>query len=553
MNSNPNEGPQREDGIYSYPVLETFFEVLVDAIGSEDCLHVFIPGRSNFTIPPNVPKISALRSKNDQENLQSAPKLGIFDLPISQRDNSGQYRRNSEFNTILKLISLLDDDGIALLTSGASGLGFKTGQRFQDDLRELGWHVMGYIELPKNGLNIVFQPLLAIISKAERDVLFTASISDGTDEKAIAHSLLQGDPEAWAESGFLSDAPDFRGFRVERIRKELRSLLKSDNGFQLYRFGDFVVETNIQRRKQAFALLESQVAISKILLGSDRDVVLTHCDEPNFKFGWIVVSLTHGLLPAYFKMFMNSELGRMCLEVATDGSGIRSVNTDSLLETLIPIPSVDTQQRLVSSYENLEKLQSQISRLEKELVFNPKNIDAVSSDVVSLLGSIGRLTAADEIKARVRSGENKTLEFKETLSWDVRKGEKAKYIEISSLKTIAAFLNTDGGRLLVGVRDDGTIPGLKFEIEKLHQANSDKFLLHFKNLVHEKIGAKYYPKLDWELQDIDETLVLVVAVQPASEPCFLDDDFYVRTNPSTDKLTGEKQFKYVTEHFHLTK
>ena len=58
-------------------------------------------------------------------------------------------------------------------------------------------------------------------------------------------------------------------------------------------------------------------------------------------------------------------------------------------------------------------------------------------------------------------------------------------------------------------------------------------------------------QLDWDLQNINETLVLAVTVQPASEPCFLDDAFYVRTNPSTDQLTGEKQFKYMTERFRL--
>lgn len=160
-------------------------------------------------------------------------------------------------------------------------------------------------------------------------------------------------------------------------------------------------------------------------------------------------------------------------------------------------------------------------------------------------------TMPNPLKNLIEKGESKKLEFKETLSWDVRKEEKAKYIETSSLKTIAAFLNTEGGTLLVGVSDDGAIPGLKFEIEKLHHNSPDKFLLHFKNLVHTKIGAKYYTKLDWELQQINETLVLAVTVQPASEPCFLDDAFYVRTNPSTDQLTGEKQFKYMTERFRL--
>jgi hypothetical protein len=153
------------------------------------------------------------------------------------------------------------------------------------------------------------------------------------------------------------------------------------------------------------------------------------------------------------------------------------------------------------------------------------------------------------LKKLISSGESKILEFKETLSWDVRKNEKAKYIETSALKTIAAFLNTDGGTLIVGVNDDGEILGLELEIQKLHRSKQDKFLLHFKNLINEKIGAKFYPKLNWNIQLEDQNEVLVVKVDPATEPCFLEDAFFVRTNPSTDQLTGEKQFKYVIERF----
>lgn len=153
------------------------------------------------------------------------------------------------------------------------------------------------------------------------------------------------------------------------------------------------------------------------------------------------------------------------------------------------------------------------------------------------------------LKTLISKGESKHLEFKETLSWDVRKEEKARYVETSALKTIAAFLNTDGGTLIVGVNDDGAIIGLEFEIQRLHRGKQDKFLLHFKNLINEKIGAKFYPKLNWDIQFEDKKEVLVVNVQPASEPCFIEDAFYVRTNPSTDQLTGEKQFKYVIERF----
>jgi len=158
-------------------------------------------------------------------------------------------------------------------------------------------------------------------------------------------------------------------------------------------------------------------------------------------------------------------------------------------------------------------------------------------------------SSSSPLETLILQGESKHLEFKETLSWDVRKEEKAKHIETSVLKTISAFLNTDGGTLLVGVNDDGEILGLEMEIQKLHRGKQDKFLLHFKNLISEKIGAKFYPKLNWDIQLEDKKEVLVVNVQPASEPCFIEDAFYVRTNPSTDQLTGEKQFKYVIERF----
>ncbi len=47
----------------------------------------------------------------------------------------------------------------------------------------------------------------------------------------------------------------------------------------------------------------------------------------------------------------------------------------------------------------------------------------------------------------------------------VRKQTKEKYIELSALKTIVAFLNTEGGVLLLGVSDDGNIPGIGIETE----------------------------------------------------------------------------------------
>lgn len=148
--------------------------------------------------------------------------------------------------------------------------------------------------------------------------------------------------------------------------------------------------------------------------------------------------------------------------------------------------------------------------------------------------------------------ESKTLEFKQTIALDVRKETKEAYIELSVTKSIAAFLNSDGGTLLVGVADDNSVVGIEPEVDKLFQGSRDKFLLHLKNLIKEKIGPDFYPLISQKLVAIDDKRVLRVDVEPSQKPCFIGNDFYVRTNPATDKLEGQKLLEYVNIRFSNT-
>ena len=114
---------------------------------------------------------------------------------------------------------------------------------------------------------------------------------------------------------------------------------------------------------------------------------------------------------------------------------------------------------------------------------------------------------------------------------------------------MVAFLNTDGGKLLIGISDSGEILGLDTEINKLYK-NLDKFLLHWKNRLKERIGEEYYPFIEYRVIKVDAKDVLVVECKSSQSPCFLDEkDFYVRTNPASDKLDGAKLVEYVKNHF----
>ena len=51
-------------------------------------------------------------------------------------------------------------------------------------------------------------------------------------------------------------------------------------------------------------------------------------------------------------------------------------------------------------------------------------------------------------------------------------------------------------------------------------------------------------------RSVDVKHVLFVECKSSQAPCYLDRmEFYVRTNPATDKLEGPKLVEYVKNHF----
>jgi predicted HTH transcriptional regulator len=108
------------------------------------------------------------------------------------------------------------------------------------------------------------------------------------------------------------------------------------------------------------------------------------------------------------------------------------------------------------------------------------------------------------------------------------------------------FLNTQGGTLLVGVSDKGEVIGI--EADSFN--SKDSYLLHFRNTINTRIGAEYYPHIDYEIVDIMGKMVLKVFCRPSSKPCFYEKkEFFVRTNPATDKLEGQQLIEYINQHF----
>ncbi|MBQ8179319.1 MAG: ATP-binding protein [Candidatus Methanomethylophilaceae archaeon] len=166
-----------------------------------------------------------------------------------------------------------------------------------------------------------------------------------------------------------------------------------------------------------------------------------------------------------------------------------------------------------------------------------------------LEGNSGKLGLEDrerrDILDTIAKGESENLEFKSTLRTNLQTGETDKRMEKAVLKTIVAFLNSDGGTLMVGVSDDGAVCG----IDLYSFDNRDKLNLHFTNMISSAIGNEFLPYISFRLVDFEEGSVLRVDCGRCRKPVFLREGkgelFYVRSGPSSVELTGANMINYV--------
>ena len=145
-------------------------------------------------------------------------------------------------------------------------------------------------------------------------------------------------------------------------------------------------------------------------------------------------------------------------------------------------------------------------------------------------------------------GEDAHLEFKSTMRHNLRTGKAGKEIELAWLKGVTAFLNTDGGIVLLGVADDGTLLGLEADGFE----NDDKCLLHFKNLLNQHLGPEYARLVRFALYRLEGKRLGAVECERSPTPVFLraknnEEAFLIRTGPSNIELSLSRALKYIQE------
>ncbi len=190
------------------------------------------------------------------------------------------------------------------------------------------------------------------------------------------------------------------------------------------------------------------------------------------------------------------------------------------------------------------------------LVFLEKRANAIFNELKSRIELKHREDKKqDEVKELILSGENEKLEMKSTLRFDIRENTLNKKLEYVIAKTISAFLNADGGTLIIGVDDDGNILGLEKDFQTLQKQDIDGFELHFRQVIKKYLGDNFEKYIEITFPKVDEKEICIVKILKSGKPVFVKHDgneqFFVRNGNASIPKSRQEQSEYEKLHWNL--
>lgn len=151
-----------------------------------------------------------------------------------------------------------------------------------------------------------------------------------------------------------------------------------------------------------------------------------------------------------------------------------------------------------------------------------------------------------EVLATIRDGETASVEFKSTYRWSLHKNDQDPELAEGIWKTITGFLNTDGGRLFIGVADNSDLLGL--DLRKEGFRNADKFQNHLIDVTQNRLSSAL-PYINVNKHQFGEKLVIEIACKKFPELSAVDlqatknsesSGIHIRVSATNRKLEGRE-------------
>ena len=348
-------------------------------------------------------------------------------------------------------------------------------------------------------------------------------------------------------------------------------------GLDIYEFDDVVLsssQTKPQFNKQGnFDRLPHKENSIYVPKASGRTEVSQDNLPPRLKNYYQLVLDPLIAKDVYVMDTMNSEIGKKIREICSSGHVIPQINKKGLKRMLFPLHPIEEQEEWV-------EVSLRIKEIEKDLEQLKKHRDD-RKDISEILEILERNNAdVDSIETLLLSHESQTLEFKASIwtqykpvSYELVEQQNKKKLNLQDgiVKTIAAFLNTDGGNLIIGVKDkdrsmskkSAEVIGIEGDFKWLSKKRRDVegYTHALIQLLNDAFGdestvANYLQISFHELQD-GTICRIIVEPLPRVEHGEMwiktktmgDEEFFYRVSDTTTHASAKSANRYIMHHF----
>jgi hypothetical protein len=201
------------------------------------------------------------------------------------------------------------------------------------------------------------------------------------------------------------------------------------------------------------------------------------------------------------------------------------------------------------------------NRVKKLAVFDDKELRGIVSltdiaqrhpDLMTKLIDMRRKRdrgVVEDIFSLITQEEGAHLEFKSSLRYDRDTKQRNQALEMVVLKTICAFMNAEGGTLLIGLSDDNQVMGIDEDYTIIKSHNRDGFQNLLMSKVSNSIGNYYLQYVEVVFHNVLGNDLFQVNVSASMKPSYQTNkgkqEFYVRTGNNSRPFKISEATEYI--------
>lgn len=290
---------------------------------------------------------------------------------------------------------------------------------------------------------------------------------------------------------------------------------------------------------------KSSISFDTGILYSDEDMkeaLITHLTKIEDRYSNIL------LMDLYGQFVINKDVGRNYYFARSLGDYRQAISdyVNKLSESprRCKLANIDRDE-VMEPILFLQKLCDHLNeQFDKFLQKKPRNQKKTNEELTKIFNT--------DIQDLIKMNESQYLEIKSTMKFDLYQQKPTDIPEQEVVKTIAGFMNSyDGGVLLVGYdqRSKKTI-GLEKDFPHTGKTKDwDSWLLFFMSKFNESIGRKNSHYIEVQPVKHDGFTLAKILVHPSNRAIYVNNEFYRRSHGLTDKLSGQDLQDYIDDRF----